>query len=82
MICRSLKTDCSILFGLGAIIALLFGTVQISRSSGGGFAGQVTAREKGRRKRDMEGWRKRGREEGREGGREIENERRIRRAEE
>ena len=70
MICRSLKTDCSILFGLGAIIALLFGTVQISGSSGGGFAGQVTVREKGRRKRDMEGWR--------EGGREIENQRGIR----
>ena len=41
---------------MGAIIALLFGTVQISRSSGGGFAGQVrerrrkSERDKGREK--------------------------------
>ena len=51
--CRSLKTDCSILFGLGAIIALLFGTVQISRSSGGGFAGQVRERRR-KSERDKE----------------------------
>ena len=38
---RSLKSDCTILFALGAIIALLFGTVQLSRYTGGGFAGQV-----------------------------------------